>query len=206
MLKTRFAACSVTGMLPGLMGLRTVRGDICVRTPLSTVEKLISPSTAAVVLGAHEGPVLGTAVQVIQGLGHPRGAAVQGPEGSVVPSVVRRTRGIELTDGHLVPLNVEPEDFGLAGPSEPDIPMFGPPPEGHGTGDNPELVRFVGDLTRRVLAGEQGAARSAALMAAALFLKASGKALTLAEGVDAATASLDSGEAEAVLSRLRELT
>lgn len=204
-LKTRFAACSVTGMLPGLMGLRQVRGDIGVRTPLSTVEKLISPKTAAVVLGAHEGPVLGTAVQVIQSLGHPRGAAVQGPEGSVVPSVTRRTRGIELTDGHLVPLNVEPEDFGLASAEEPDMPMFGPPPEGHGAGDNPELVKFVGDQTLKILAGEQGPARSAALLAAALFLKASGKALTLAEGVDAATTSLDAGAPEEILARLREL-
>jgi anthranilate phosphoribosyltransferase len=205
-LKTRFAACAVTGMLPGLMGLRQVRGDIAVRTPLSTVEKLISPKTAAVVLGAHEGPVLGTAVQVIQGLGHPRGAAVQGPEGNVVPSVTRRTRGIELTDGHLVPLNVEPEDFGLRSESEPDMPMFGPPPDGHGAGDNPELVKFVGDQTRKVLAGERGPARSAALLAAALFLKAAGKSLTLAEGIDASTSSLDSGAADEVLMRLREMT
>jgi anthranilate phosphoribosyltransferase len=203
-IKTRFAACAITGMLPGLMGLRGVRGEIGVRTPLSTVEKLISPATAAVVLGAHEGPVLGTAVEVIQALGHPRGMAVQGIEGGVVPSVVRRTRGIELTEGHLVPLNVEPEDFGLACNYEPDMPMFGPPPEGHGTGDNPELVRFVGDLTQRVLAGERGAARNAALLCAALILKASGKALTLAEGVDAATASLDGGEPERIMARLRE--
>ena len=82
----------------------------------------------------------GTAVEVIQGLGHPRGIAIQGPEGGVIPSVRKRTRGIELAERHLVPLNVEPEDFGLSCANEPDMKMFGPPPDNHGTGDNPELV------------------------------------------------------------------
>jgi anthranilate phosphoribosyltransferase len=193
-------------MLPGLMGLRRVRADVGVRTALSTVEKLVSPASAAVVLGAQEGPVLGMAVEVIQSLGHPRGMAVQGREGGVVPSCVHRTRGIELGEGHLVPINVEPRDYGLAEPREPDMPMFGPPPDGHGAGDNPELVKFVGDLTLRVLAGERGAARSGTLLCAALMLKASGRTLTLAEGVDAATSALDGGAADEVLGRLRELS
>lgn len=202
--KTRFGACSVTGMLPPLMNLRRVRGDVAIRTPLATVEKLLAPTNAAVVIGAQGGPVLGSAVEVIQALGHPRGIAVQGPEGSVVPSVRKRTRGIELCERHLVPLSVEPADFGLKCDSEPDMPMFGPPPDEQGTGDNPELVRCAGEITRSVLAGEGGPARCATLLGAALVLKAAGKALTLAEGVDAATASLDSGAARDVLERLRE--
>jgi anthranilate phosphoribosyltransferase len=169
------------------------------------VEKLLAPSTAAVVLGAQGGPVLGSAVEVIQSLGHPRGIALQGPEGGVVPSVRKRTRGIEIAERHLVPLNVEPEDFGLAWPSEPDFPVYGPPPENQGTGDNPELIRCAGEITRAVLAGESGPARSATLLGAAVILKASGRALTLAEGVDLATAALDSGAANGVLAHLREL-
>ena len=203
--KTGFGACSVAGMLPALMSLRRVRGDVAIRTPLATVEKLLAPANASVVLGAQGGPVLGTAVEVMQGLGHPRGIALQGIEGGVIPSIRKRTRGIELAEKHLVPLNVEPEDFGLRCESEPDMPMFGPPPEGQGTGDNPELVRCVGDITRAVLAGERGAARNASLLGAALILKASGRALTLAEGVDAAIRSLESGAAESVLVKLREL-
>jgi len=202
--KMRFGACSVAGMLPRLMDLRRVRGDVSIRTPLATVEKLLAPAQAAVVLGAQGGPVLGTAAEVIQGLGHPRGVALQGPEGGVIPSVRKRTRGIELSDGHLVPLNVEPEDFGLACETEPDMPMFGPPPDSQGTGDNPELVKFVGDTTAAVLAGEHGPARNAALLGAALVMKAAGSARTLAEGVDAATHALDSGAAKDLLGRLRE--
>ncbi len=203
--KTGFGACAVTGMLPDLMQLRRVRGDVGIRTPLATVEKLLAPSTAAVVLGAQGGPVLGSAVEVIQSLGHPRGIALQGPEGGVVPSVRKRTRGIEIAERHLVPLNVEPEDFGLAFPNEPDFPVYGPPPENQGTGDNPELIRCAGEITRAVLAGESGPARSATLLGAAVILKASGRALTLAEGVDLATAALDGGAANEVLAHLREL-
>ena len=75
---TGFAAMSASGMLPALLTLRKVREHIGVRTPLSTVEKLIVPPSAAVVLGAQHGPVLGTAVETMAGLGHPSGIAIQG--------------------------------------------------------------------------------------------------------------------------------
>jgi anthranilate phosphoribosyltransferase len=201
--RTRFGMCSVSDVLPALTTLRNVRNDVVIRTPLSTVEKLLAPANAAVLLGAQSGPVLGTAVEVIHGLGHPRGIAIQGPEGSVIPSVKKRTRGIELAERHLVPLNVEPEDFGLSCLDEPEMPQFGPPPDDQGTGDNEELVRHVADLTRAVLAGQHGSARNATLLTAALILKAGGLVLTLAEGIDMAQHSLDSGAGNAVLARLR---
>ena len=203
--KGRFAAISVAGILPPILNLRRVRGDITVRTPLSTVEKLMAPTSSAVVLGAQVGPVLGTAVEVMQGLGHPRGIAVQGLDGGVVPSVRKRTRGIELVDRHLVPVAVEPEDFGMQSDSEPELPMFGPPEEGYGTSDNPALVEASGEITMSLLRGETGPARNAALLGAALILKASGRCLTLAEGVDAAARALDEGEAMQVLEHLRTL-
>ncbi len=203
--KTRFGVCSAAGMLPALMALRRVRNDVVIRTPLATVEKLLAPANSAVLLGAQNGPVLGTAVEVIHELGHPRGIAIQGMEGGVVPSVKKRTRGIELAERHLVPLNVEPEDFGMCCADEPDMPQFGPPPDDAGTGDNPELIRFAADTTRAVLAGQLGAARNASLLTAGLILKAGGRAMTLAEGIDQATRALDSGAANEVLARLVEM-
>jgi anthranilate phosphoribosyltransferase len=203
--KARFAAISASGMLPALMGLRRVRGEIGVRTPLSTVEKLIAPSSSALVIGAQPGPVLGMAVEVVQALGHPTGITLQGPEGGVVPWVKKRTRGIELSRSHQVPLTVEPRDFGLWSDHEPDLPIFGPPEEGQGTGDNQALVHAAGAVTANVLAGEHGPARNAALLGASLILKAGGRCHTLAEGVSRATEVLDAGEASAVLERLKAL-
>jgi anthranilate phosphoribosyltransferase len=201
--ETRFGTIAAAGMLPALLGLRRVRGDLAVRTPLNTVEKLLAPSSAAVVLGAQGGAVLGTAVEVMAGLGHPRGIAIQGLEGGVVPGVLRRTRGIELSGEHQVPLSVEPSDFGLNCDQNPELPMFGPPEEGQGTGDNPAMIRAAGDMTRALLLGESGPARCAALLSSAVILKAAGRCMTIAEGVDAATNALDSGGASRILEDLR---
>lgn len=203
--KARFAALAVSGMLPSLMRLRPVRDGVVMRTALSTVEKLICPPSAAVVVGAQSGPVLGVAVEVMQSLGHARACAIQGVEGGVTPSVRKRTRGIELSGEHLVSLVVEPEDFGLSSSCEPELPLFSPAPDGQGPGDNQALVKAAGELNALVLAGEPGPARNAALLGAALILKAGGRCLTLAEGVDAAINSLDSGQATAVLKKVREL-
>jgi anthranilate phosphoribosyltransferase len=200
-----FAVISASGMLPGLMGLRRVRGEIGVRTPLATIEKLIAPPTAAMVTGAQAGPVLGTAVEVLANLGHSRGIAIQGAEGGVIPYLTRRTRGIELSGSHQVPLSIEPADFGLDGGQEPDLPMFGPPDEGYGTGDNPQLVQACGDVTRSVLHGETGPARSATCLGAALMLRAVGRVHTIADGVSQAAESIDSGAARRALERLRAL-
>lgn len=203
--RTGFGACAVSGMLPRLLDLRRIREGVDMRTALSTVEKLIAPSSAAVVAGAQGGPVLGMAVEVLRGLGHARAIAIQGVEGGVIPAVNKRSRGIELSGSSLVPLHVEPEDFGLSQPTEPELPLYTPGPDGRGAGDNPELVKAAAELTTLVLAGEPGPARSATLLGAAVILKAAGRCLTLAEGVDAATKSLDSGEARAVLARLQQL-
>lgn len=58
-------------------------------------------------------------------------------------------------------------------------------------------------MTRALLVGETGPARSSVLLAAAVILKVAGRAPTLAEGVDAATTALDSGAASGVLEQLR---
>jgi anthranilate phosphoribosyltransferase len=200
--RTRFGAISMGGMLPGMLGLRRVRGDIGVRTPLSTIEKLIAPSSSSIVTGAQSGPVLGMAVETMAGLGHPRGIALQGIGGGIIPTLKRRTRGIELAGSHQVPLTVEPSDFGLSDDSDPELPMYGPPEDGQGAGDNPHLVRASGEIVEGVLEGVMGPARNATLLGAAVILKAAGRCPTLAEGVDEAVNALDSGEAKAVLARL----
>jgi anthranilate phosphoribosyltransferase len=178
------AAISACGMLPGLLGLRNVRKDVGVRTPLSTVEKLIAPPSGAIVIGAQSGPVLGTAVEVMQALGHPSGMAIQGLEGSVVPTLRKRSRGIHLDGRHQVPMTIAPADLGLDCTEDPELPLFGPPEaEDEGTADNPALVLASGEMVLGVLSGQSGPARSAAVLTAAVCLRAMGRAMTFAEGV-----------------------
>ncbi|MEM6571563.1 MAG: hypothetical protein AAF957_24335 [Planctomycetota bacterium] len=203
--KAGFATVSVSGLCPAFLGLRKVRGDMVIRTPLSTLEKLIAPPGSAMLIGAQHGPVLGTAVEVLKGLGHRRGVALQGLGGGVVPYVCKRTRGIEIDGDHLVPVTVEPADFGLDARDEPELPLFGPQEDGQGASDNPALCKSASDVTSAVLAGQPGPARNATLLSAALMLKATGRCLTIAEGVDAATSALDSGGASERVERLRSL-
>jgi anthranilate phosphoribosyltransferase len=84
--------------------------------------------------------------------------------------------------------------------------MFCPAEEGLGAGDNALLVRAAGDMTDAVLKREHGPARNATLLGAAVILKAAGRCMTLAEGVDAAVESVDSGSALEVLERLKTLS
>lgn len=198
----RFAGLCAVGMLPALLGLRKVAQEVGVRTPLSTVVKLIAPANAAVVLGARSGPVLGTAVEVIQTLGHSRGMAIQGLEGGVVPTLCKRSRGIQLDGQHQLPMTIDPGDFGLQCNADAELPLFMPGEEGLGSGDNPALVAACGDVTRAVLAGQSGPARNQALLTAALVLRAAALVPTLADGLHRASESLDSGAASAVLESL----
>ena len=199
--RSGFGAIAAPGMLPALLGLRRVRGDVGVRTPLSTVEKLIVPSNAAILLGSQHGPVLGLAAGTMAGLGHETGIAIQGVAGGIIPALNRRTRGVEVAGQHQVPLSIEPADFGLECGENPELPMYGPPEEGQGPGDNPALVKAAGEMTAAVLKGEHGAARNATVLGAAVILKAGRRTMTIAEGIDAAQKSLDSGAAVKVLAR-----
>jgi anthranilate phosphoribosyltransferase len=200
---TGFGAMAAPGMLPALLALRRVRGDVGVRTPLSTIEKLITPSACSILLGSQHGAVLGLAAGTMAGLGHPSGIAIQGQGGGVIPSLSRRTRGVEIDGQHQVPLSVEPSDFGLSSTENPELPIYGPGEDNQGPGDNPALVRAAGEMSQAVLDGEPGPARNATLLGAALILKAARRVPTLAEGLDVAQKSLDSGAARKVVSRLR---
>lgn len=191
--KGRFAALSATGMLPALLHTRQARKGVVIRTPLSTLEKLLAPAHAAVVLGAMTGPVLGNAVEVIQALGHSRGVALQGVDGGIVPWVSKRTRGVAIDQGHLVPLVVDPKDFGLDHNQEPELPLYGPSEDDEGACDNPTLVADAQKATMDVIAGANNSTRDAALMGAGVILKTVGLSMTLAEGIDLAAQALDGG-------------
>ena len=61
-------------------------------------------------------------------------------------------------------------------------------------------------MIRAVLDGEPGAARNASLLGASLILKASGRSLTLAEGVDASARAVDEGQVKALVDHLKHLS
>ncbi len=98
----------------------------------------------------------------------------------------------ELTTGRIRAFTVTPEEFGLPRHAKEDLRG----------GD----AAFNAAALRGVLAGNPGAYRDTVLMNAGAGLVVAGKASTLAEGIDLARSSIDSGGAMRVLDRLVALS
>jgi len=184
-----FAALSAGMCLPGLRRLDRMRAELEARSALHTVEKLLCIPGKPALVGAAGGPVLAIAADVMRALGHERAVIVQGPDGSIVPSLVAPTRGIEVEGASLAHLVIDPADYGFRRPKEPRLSQ--PGPDG------------AAATIRGVLLREAGAARNASILGAALILYTAGVAGSVADGVGRATAAIDEGKALAVLDELR---
>jgi anthranilate phosphoribosyltransferase len=99
---------------------------------------------------------------------------------------------IEVRDGSIGQFTVAAADVGLDTAAPDDL-----------RGGTPEVNA---EITRRILAGERGAPRDVAVLNAGAAIYAGGRAESLEEGVRAAEAAIDAGEARAVLERYVERT
>lgn len=102
------------------------------------------------------------------------------------------TRVAQLADGQITETVLTPEEVGLKRHDKSELRG----------GD----AAFNADALRHVLAGRRGAYRDTVLMNAGAGLVVAGAALDLADGVEQAAAAIDSGKAEAVLSRLVDVS
>lgn len=99
---------------------------------------------------------------------------------------------LALEDDHVRSFTVDPVELGLA-PAIPDELVGGEPSE------NAEAVR-------RVLAGDHGAHRNIVVLNAGAALVVAGRVTTLAEGLEVAAKSIDSGSAASTLQRFVEVS
>jgi anthranilate phosphoribosyltransferase len=183
------ALLSASTVLPGLRRLDDLREEIEVRTALHTVEKLLAIEESAILVGTAAGPVLGVAAEVVRALGHGRGILLQGLGGSVVPSLVGPTKGLEIDGAALRALVVDPQDYGIGAPWEPVAAASGP--EG------------AAAVVQALLLGEQGPARDASILCAALLQYAARTVSAISEGVGRATDAIDGGKGMQVLEALK---
>jgi anthranilate phosphoribosyltransferase len=102
------------------------------------------------------------------------------------------TRVAQLADGQITETVLTPEEVGLKRHAKSELRG----------GD----AAFNADALRHVLAGRRGAYRDTVLMNAGAGLVVAGTARDLADGVEQAAAAIDSGKAEAVLSRLVDVS
>ncbi len=170
-----------------------VRKELGIRTIFNILGPLANPASANMqVMGVYEEALAEPLAKVLSNLGVKRGMVVYGQDKLDEVSVCAPTTVCEIEDGSFKTYVITPEEFGLKRYAKEEL-VGGTPAEN-------------AKITRKVLAGEQGAARDAVVLNAAAGLFAAGKAKDLAEGVKLAQELIDTGKAAAQLEKFIELS
>jgi anthranilate phosphoribosyltransferase len=170
-----------------------VRRALGVRTIFNFLGPLTNPAGArSQVIGVSDPSRLETMAAALGELGTDRALVVSSADGLDEFSVSGATRVVELSEGELATYEVTAEQVGLE--RAPDGAV--------GAGTPVANARVL----RRVLDGDPGTERSLALLNAAAAIYVSGRAGSLAAGVERARDSIDSGAALATLERYLEFS
>jgi anthranilate phosphoribosyltransferase len=174
---------------PALRHAAVPRRELGIGTTFNFLGPLANPARVKRQLtGVADGAMADRMVRVLAANGTERALVVYGHDGLDELSTITTSTVLELRDGDVRSYDVDPGALGLKPATLQDIQGGDPPTNA--------------DLARRVLDGEPGAKREFVLLNAAAGLVAAGMAEDLAEGLAAATASVDEGRAAAVLERL----
>jgi anthranilate phosphoribosyltransferase len=176
---------------PAMKHAAGVRKELGVRTIFNMLGPLTNPAGAlGQILGVFDPSLTEPFAEVLRALGSRRVFIVHGRDGLDEITVTTTTRITELRADRLRTYEFDPKP--LIGEYYAAADLAGGAPE------------FNADLIRRVLAGEPGARREAALLNAAAGIAAGGKADALEQGYALAKAALDGGQAAAKLQALIE--
>jgi anthranilate phosphoribosyltransferase len=170
-----------------------VRKELGVRTIFNILGPLTNPAGAPnQVMGVFHPDLVGIQARVLRELGSEHVMIVHGSDGLDEITLSGDTRVAELKDGVIMDYTLNPADFGLS-----LSPLSA-------------IRAESADASRRflldVLAGEPGPARDIVLLNAGAAIYTAGVAGSLADGVQAAAAAIDSGAARAKLDALVKLS
>lgn len=174
---------------PALRHVGPTRRELGVPTVFNVLGPLANPARVRRrVVGVSDHRLADRVAEVSQANGEERVLVVFGHDGLDELTTTTTSTIVELRDGQISRYHIDPMELGLATVSLSDL-------QGGAAATNAEL-------TRRVLDGESGPRRDFVLLNAAAGIMVSGLVDTLAEGLDAAAASIDEGRAGAVLDGL----
>lgn len=169
------------------------RREIGIRTIFNVLGPLTNPARAKrQVIGVYDGALAETIAHVLEGLGAERAMVVHGSDGLDELTITGDTKVSELKDGQVNTYYVDPTRFGL--PLADGDDLLGGSEE-----DNAQILI-------EVLSGKPGAKRNIVLLNAAAGIVVGGKAESLAEGIELAAESIDSGQAMEKLEGLRRVS
>ena len=170
-----------------------IRKELGFRTVFNILGPLTNPANPKMMLlGVYDEYLVAPLAQVLMSLGVKRGMVVYGRDKLDEISASAPTSVCEFKDGWYKNYVIKPEDFGFNSCKKKDL-VGGTPQE------NAEILR-------RVLDGEKGPKRTAALMNAGAALFIGGKAETMKAGITLAAGLIDSGKATETLKKLIEVS
>ena len=132
-------------------------------------------------LGVYSEALVNPLANVLKNLGSTQAMVVHGLDGLDEITTTTRTRVSELKNGQVIDYEIDPRDFGLPLAQKQDL-------AGGTAEENAQLVLDI-------LGGKKGPARDIVLLNAGASLYAYGKAEDLAEGIQLAAQSIDTGAA-----------
>jgi anthranilate phosphoribosyltransferase len=169
------------------------RREMKIRTVFNLLGPICNPAQAtAQVLGVYNEDLTEVMAQVLCELGAERAFVVHGSDGLDEITISGESKISEVKDKQVRTYYVTPEDFGIERAPISDI-------QGGDAQHNAEIIR-------NILSDRGGAKQDVVLLNAAAGLVAGGKADGLHEGIEAARASIRSGNALACLNKLISLT
>jgi len=169
------------------------RKELGVPTVFNVLGPLANPARVRrYVVGVGDPTMAERMAEVLAAHGAERAFVVHGGDGLDEITITTTSNVIEVVDGEVRPLTVDPTAYGL-GPARLEDLRGGDPPTN-------------ARLARAVLAGDDGPHRDIVVLNAAAGLVAAGEVTDYPAGVEAAQSSLDSGAAAAALDRLVEVS
>lgn len=178
---------------PAMKFAAVPRRELGVRTVFNLLGPLTNPARPRYqLLGVSSGDLLDLMANSLAKLGVEHALVVHSADGTDEISVSGPTMAREVQGGRVEAYEVCPEDFGVDR-SEPEAVRGGDPDTNAA-------------ILERVLAGETGPARDAAVVNAAAALFVSGRAADLRKGARMAAEAIDSRAARSTLERLRDVS
>ncbi len=179
---------------PAMRHVGPVRRELAMPTIMNVLGPLTNPAGARrQVVGVADPRLIELIAGALRELGHAHAIVVHGQPGLDEISPIGRTDGIEVRDGELRPLRIDPAEYGWKDLAADEL----------AGGDPHENARVIGEI----LGGRvHGAARAAVELNAGAAIYVAGRADSLAEGAERAAAAIDDGTADATLDLLRTVT
>lgn len=161
----------------------SIRKELGIRTIFNILGPLANPASANLqVMGVYDESLVEPLAKVLSNLGVKRALVVYGQDRLDEISASAETSVCEVKDGTFKSYTISPEQFGLTRCKKEEL-----------TGGTPDENAAI---TKAVLAGGQGARRTAVVLNAGAGLYVAGKADSIEAGVRLAEELIDSGKAE----------